>query len=223
MIAALTPVSGNSKTGPIATSYSSEDTCPPSCGMREACYAKTGRVRIHWGKVNRGERGRPWADFCAQVAALLPGQIWRHNVAGDLPGRGERINGRMLRRLVQANRGRRGFTYTHKRPDVANNAEHIRHANDHGFTVNLSANHPGEVDALVAIGCGPVVTAMPEGSPDRQQTAGGNVIIRCLAESGNTNCSICQLCAKANRIDAQGRWLVVGFTAHGALKKYYNH
>ncbi len=60
-------------------------------------------------------------------------------MAGDLPGHGDRIDTLMLAELVEASRGRRGFTYSHK-PASRENLAEIRRANRKGFTINLSAN-----------------------------------------------------------------------------------
>ena len=56
------------------------------------------------------------------------------------------INPRMLAELVAANRGKRGFTYTHKPPSQECAA--IRRANRNGFTINLSADTLEEEDKL---------------------------------------------------------------------------
>jgi hypothetical protein len=81
--------------------------------------------------------------------------LWRHNVAGDLPGNGDKINATMLAELVTANRGKRGFTYTHKHLS-AENLTAIRAANRSDFTI-LSANTLEEADALARKKAGPVV------------------------------------------------------------------
>jgi hypothetical protein len=54
-----------------------------------------------------------FADFLQAIRSLPAGQLWRHNQAGDLPHSGGRISRRFIRGIVAANRGRRGFTYTH--------------------------------------------------------------------------------------------------------------
>jgi hypothetical protein len=81
------------------------------------------------------------------VRRLPKHQIWRHNVAGDLPGNGDKINVQMLTELVEANRGKRGFTYTHRHLS-SEDLQAIRAANRSGFTINLSANTLDEADAL---------------------------------------------------------------------------
>ena len=107
--------SGNEKTGPIPVSTSSRTTCPPSCAFySKGCYAKGGPLALHWAKVSSGERGSNMSTFLSQIRALPTGQLWRHNQAGDLPGRGNRINRRELDQLAKANQGKRGWTYTHK-------------------------------------------------------------------------------------------------------------
>lgn len=55
-----------------------------------------------------------------------------------------------LGELVAANIGRRGFTYSHYR-DAAS-LEWIKHANQWGFTINLSANNLTDADRLADTG-----------------------------------------------------------------------
>ncbi len=78
------------------------------------CYAKSGPLALHWSKVSDGSRGTDWRTFCESIASLPEGQLWRHNQAGDLPGMNLEIDRIMLADLVDANKGRNGFTYTHK-------------------------------------------------------------------------------------------------------------
>ena len=79
--------SSNRKTGPIPTTYSERRTCPPSCAhYGEDCYGEDYYTRLNWDKVPK--RGALLPDLAASIAALKPGQLWRHNVAGDLPGEG---------------------------------------------------------------------------------------------------------------------------------------
>lgn len=140
MLVSLTLKSGNAKVGPIPVSTSSEDTCPTSCGMYRECYAKMGPLRIHWWAVTDGRRGDTWGEFNRKIGALPVGQLWRHNQAGDLPGVGDKLDTKALGELVKANRGRRGFTYTHKPLTTAAERKAVAKANAGGFTVNLSAD-----------------------------------------------------------------------------------
>jgi hypothetical protein len=155
--------SKNTKTGPIPVSTTSADTCPDACPLKNGggCYAEANfHLRQHWNKVTRNERGSGWGDFCEEIAALPDGQLWRHNQAGDLPGQGDAIDRSMLSQLVEANSGKRGFTYTHK-PMTPENRREIFNANKWGFTVNLSANNLAHADELAALEIAPVVTVLP--------------------------------------------------------------
>lgn len=216
----LVPVSSNSKTGPIPVSTSARDTCPPSCPFySRGCYAGGGPLGIHWRKVSGGTRGVSWPGFLAAVARLRPGQLWRHNQAGDLPGPGDRIDTQALAQLVDANRGKRGFTYTHKPctgddNQATANRSAVRFASGHGFTVNLSANSLRHADTLAALDAGPVVAVVPSDFPDRGETPGGLRVVVCPAQRiPGMSCDRCRLCSLANRS------FVIGFRPHGSARK----
>jgi hypothetical protein len=204
--------SANRKTGPIPVSTSERGTCPPSCTFYKAgCYADYGKLGHHWRGTE--DRGLPWDEFVRRIAMLVPGQIWRHNVAGDLPGEGEAIDAAMLSRLVRANRGKRGFTFTHKHAS-ARNREAIKKANAQGFAVNLSADSVEDVDRLLDYKVGPAVVVLPEDAPDKLETPAGRSIVVCPAETTKNavQCRDCGLCAKT------WRKVVIGFRAHGPDK-----
>lgn len=210
----LTRKSSNAKTGPIPVSTTSGSTCPPACPFNRdnegGCYADSGPLAIHWKKVTAGERGVSLDEFCEQIERLPEGQLWRHNQAGDLPGIGDHIAPVALRKLVAANAGRRGFTYTHK-PMNEHNQQLVRDANAQGFTVNVSTNSIAEVDEAMALKL-PVVTILTKGDKV-QMTEDGNRVVRCPAEYRDTNCAECGLCAVPDRSYA------IGFTPHGSGKK----
>lgn len=203
--------SANVKTGPIPVTYSARETCPPSCPhYRADCYAEDYYTRMTWDKVPA--RGGDIGALCGNVAALPPGQLWRHNVAGDLPGTGESVDPVQLGQIVAANIGKRGFTYTHK--TAPENLQWIKHANDWGFTVNLSADNAGHADQLADTGAGPVVCIVPMDTPEKTTTPAGRSIVVCPAQTrDNVTCADCQLCQRTNRA------VVVGFRAHGTRAK----
>ena len=214
----FSPCSRNAKTGPIPTSTTAADTCPRSCPMFSTCYAKGGPQAMHWNKVTNRERGGTLRNLCDHVAALPENQVWRHNVSGDLPGTGERINGRQLQLLVNANAGKRGFTYTHKRPEVADNAAHIARANRDGFTINLSANTLAETDEYLALDIGPVVTVLAADQTENTRTPNGARVVVCPAtQRDDVTCATCKLCQVRNR------GVVIGFPVHGSRKNQANN
>lgn len=203
--------SANSKTGPIPVTYSQRETCPETCPhYRSDCYAEDYYTRINWEKVPA--RGGDIDALCNSIAALPPGQLWRHNVAGDLPGAGVTVDPGLLGEIVRANIGKRGFTYTHK--TAPDNLQWIKHANDWGFTVNLSADDAGHADTLADTGAGPIVCIVPMDTPEKTVTPAGRPIVVCPAQSrDDVTCADCQLCQRANRA------VIVGFRAHGTRAK----
>jgi hypothetical protein len=214
MNTSLTVISHNVKTGPIPVSTSSKVTCPDACPFKSGgCYAQGGPLNIHWNKVTSGERGTDFDTFCKSIAKLPKGQLWRHNQSGDLAGENNVIDVDKLKQLTNANRGRKGFTYTHK-PMTPENAEAVKHANDNGFTVNLSANNLRHADELKALNVGPVVVVLPSDQVGNTVTPEGNKVVVCPATyREGVNCANCQLCQKVNRS------VIVGFPAHGNAKK----
>lgn len=218
----LTLKSANAKVGPIPVSTTTATSCPDACPLKAGgCYANAGPIALHWRKVTTEQRGSDWATFIAQIAALPPGQLWRHNQAGDLPGHGNRIDVDQLYALVDANTGKRGFTYTHKPvtgddPRARINRIAVARANDRGFTVNLSANTLAEADTLAALNIGPVavIQDVVEGERHDTTTPGGLPVKTCPATyRDDTTCASCQLCQRRDRK------VIVGFPAHGTQVK----
>jgi len=190
----LTLKSANVKTGPIPVSTTERDSCPADCKMKAECYAASGPLALHWAAVSMKTRGTSWGEFCSTIARLPDNQIWRHNQAGDLPQQNGTIDAAKLGELVAANTGKRGFTYSHHR-DAASIAW-IRHANNWGFTVNLSANDLNDADYLADQNAGPVVVC-----PATQRD--------------DVSCATCQLCQRQ-------RAAIVGFPAHGSRHRTIN-
>lgn len=213
----FTRVSRNRKTGPIPTTNTDASSCPPSCKLRGAgCYAELGHVAIHWRRLSQDSgAGLDLDQFCAYIRTLPGGSLWRHNVGGDLPGDGDTIDTRALDRIARANRGRRGFTYTHK-PLTPDNAAAIQSANDRGFTINLSADNAGAADNLARFGF-PVVVIIPDDAPKVTRTPRGRKIVHCPAEnSARITCSNCGLCALRDRP------YLIGFKPKGARARTVN-
>ena len=207
----LTLKSSNAKTGPIPVSTTEKASCPPDCAMREGCYAASGPLALHWATVSAGKRGTDWPTFTASIAALPEGQFWRHNQAGDLPVKDASIDAVKLGQLVHANAGRRGFTYSHHRD--AESINWIRHANNWGFTVNLSANDLLDADMLANHKAGPVVVVLPSTTAANTVTPAGRKVVICPAtQRDDVTCASCQLCQRQ-------RDVIVGFPAHGIRRR----
>jgi hypothetical protein len=159
-------VSQNAKTGPIPASIVERASCWSGCVLYEnGCYAESGALAMHWDRVSRGFAGGSWSEFCAKVAALRPGRLWRYAQAGDLPGYGPQIDGTLLEELGAANACKDVIAFTHKPvlgddPIVVENRRLIAAAIMAGFTINLSADNPAHADRLAELGIAPVVTVL---------------------------------------------------------------
>jgi len=225
----LTPKSGNSKTGKLPVSMSHKGTCPDSCSMKTACYAKVGRLGLVWHKLGMGwlTNGTSFKEFCDKVKTLKV-TTWRHNQSGDLTGCNNRLHRGRCLQLARANaadgRNRGGYTYTHYSPlpvkgKVApavaeHNRQVIRDMNAQGFVVNLSGDNLEHADELADLGIGPVVTVLPMDAPRRMKTPKGRHVVVCPAIlNEGMQCIDCKVCGKGNRK------AIIGFPAHGSLAK----
>ncbi len=207
----------NRKTGPIMVTTSPRASCPDACPLRRhakgdlagACYAEHGFLAGYvWHNLDRLPIGASFKkgqikiysfeELLTAIRALPAGSLWRHNQAGDLPSNDQRtINRAKLRRLVEANHGRRGFTYTHF--DVLGNRSNrkaVREANDKGFTVNLSADSLRQADVLADLAIAPVTAVVPSDMKKNGQTPAGRAAVICPAViNKRTTCATCGLCA----------------------------
>jgi hypothetical protein len=210
--------SNNKKTGKIPVSTTERASCWSGCAFfGQGCYAELGHVAMHWRKVSNGTNAIGWEAFCSKVKALPLGQLWRHNQAGDLPGYGAAIDTKALTALVQANAGKKGFTYTHKPmlplnsklPEVSRNRAAVEEANKQGFTINLSGNNLAHADQLYDLGIAPVVCVLPSTQTTNCVTPKGRKVVVCPAtQRDDVNCKSCGLCQRL-------RDCIVGFPAHG--------
>lgn len=207
------PRSLNQKLGGIPASWSERGTCPPSCGLYEAgCYASYGKLGFHWRNVPRD--GLPWDGFLEKVRGLPESQVWRHNVAGDLQGNGHIVDTKALSELVEANRDRRGFSFTHLPMIYQINRAAVALANTAGFTINLSGDTLAIADEYADLGVAPVTVLLPHDAPIRLKTPAGRRVTVCPAETSSTTCLECQLCAIPDRKT------IIGFRSHGNYRKH---
>jgi hypothetical protein len=241
-----TAKSSNVKTGPMPVSTTSKETCPKDCPfMGNGCYAESGPLAFLWANLSKAEPGQTfkngsatmpalsWSSFCGKVSALPDDTVWRHNQAGDLPNTFGMVSDTLLTELVTANRGKRGFTYTHH--NVLQN-EHNRNvvafANREGFTINLSGNNLAHADLLADLAIAPVVTVLPASFQRAFDKSGwtedletyrnrtrdiatpkGRKVAPCPATYlDDVSCATCKLCA------VRDRKVIVGFPAHGSGK-----
>lgn len=213
--------SGNKKIGLIPSTTSEMSTCPSTCAFHnKGCYAGFHNLINNWRKVSEGKRGSDWDNLCNEIRKLPDNQIWRHNVAGDLPGKDGKIDTKELAKLVRANKGKRGFTFTHKPVSFSGqgiiNARAIHAANKQGFTINLSTESIEQADQYLKLGIGPVALVVPSDIKYKSfKTPAGNQVVICPAvtHKDKIKCKNCGLCAIPNRKS------IIAFPAHGPSKK----
>lgn len=216
----LTRQSSNKKTGKIAVSTTSQDSCPSDCPLATSgCYAKSGPLKLHWDKVSQGPmskqaRGTDLMSFCDSLRALPDGSCFRHNQAGDLPHYSGFINYKALELITDACASRKlvAWTYTHHKVDNAHNREVIQKAIIDGLTVNVSAHSQQHAADCHKQGL-PSVCIVPRGETRKNWEHDGVKFLVCPAQTSEKTCSDCKLCAIADRS------CVVAFKAHGTQAK----
>ena len=223
--ATLTDRSSNAKIGPISCVTVTNKTCPDACPLkRNGCYADYSHVGALWRKMSEALPGDSVPHGRASVKvhsfeAMLDWitntatRLWRYGIAGDLPGEGDKIDAAALSRIVEANKGRMGFAYTHKPTTDKANRNAIEAANRDGLAVNVSTNSVDHADKVKASGIkAPVVTIVPADTLNNFKTPAGHQVVICPAVTQKLTCLECKLCARPNRKS------IVAFPAHGAGK-----
>lgn len=218
----LTPVSGNSKVGPIKVTTTEKKSCPKECGIMDECYANGYHLNMHWTKVSSHERGDNWWGFVDRVKRFRKGELWRHNQAGDLPKDEEqsadvdRLDSDKCMALADAASHTDGWTYTHYDPTDKHNGEVIKNMNTiGGLVVNLSADTLDKADEYHELGIAPVTVPLPADAPHLgNKTPNGLPIVVCPAQTNEEiQCATCELC------QVRDRKSIVGFLAHGVKAK----
>lgn len=227
--------SSNKKVGSLPVTITEAASCPKTCPhINGNCYGKTGPQSWIWAKVNKGTAGKNlsgWDEFCKKISALPAGQPWRHNTTGDLFHVDGLIRLDLLKKLIDANRGKRGWTYSHHLLNT-HNTEALKYATNNEFTINASCETLEQSDKALNKGLNAaciVSSNRPELIPfsslkDKRtyyrqtapiKTPQGRRLVICPAQKSDSQaCKTCLLCSKQSK----GKW-AVGFVAHGNNKK----
>jgi len=228
----LTLRSKNRKTGDIPVTTTEAKSCPACPFAGNGCYADAQPLKGVWDKV--ATEGFGIDELCSRIESLPTSQLWRMNQAGDLAHDNQNIDSLSLYKLVKANRGKRGFTYTHHDMTKNHNRVMVSIANDRGFTVNLSGNNLSHADALADLAIAPVTTVVPADYERRNAkkawtetlpefrariaklppltTPKGRKASLCPATYLDTNCKDCGICQKQRKA-------IIAFPAHGFRKR----
>ena len=224
----LTVPSSNSKTGAIAVSTTSRDSCADDCPLKgdDGCYAEAGYyTRLHWDYVTSGKRGVPPLEFIMQVSKLPANEMFRHDIAGDLwkhPENSKQIYFPYLEKLAKASSHLyAAWTYTHHTLDGidgARNKQAIFDVEQYDFIINISTESLDVAAKWQKEGF-MVTVVQPEGGPTAFRHNDVS-FVQCPATLPNSTIT-CQTCGgrKGKPLCATIRKVVVVFPAHGSRKK----
>lgn len=219
--------STNDKIGKIPATRTEKKSCPITCPLyNSGCYAKTGPESWQWAQKKMEKNAITWQELLQKIQDLPENQLWRHNTAGDLPQDGMgNININAFMDLVMANKGKKGFTYTHHALNTHNLAV-IKQANFFGFAVNISTESIEQADKVMTEHNLPAVAVIHSDLAAKRflRTESGRKVIICpaaLHKEGiiggkKISCETCGICANIDRET------IVAFPAHGVRKELVN-
>lgn len=197
--------SSNSKIGPIATSYRSQETCPTDCRFLPAndggCYA-TGRINGMAKKYSSS-----WS--MAQIYNKIKGApLFRDRVVGDVMN-GDEVDYEYLRVIGVAAKAADVpvFSYTHAWANMD------RSRIPDNYVMNASTESVSEATRAISLGFPTVITNddVREG-----EMIAGKRVVTCPAQTrDNVTCATCKLCSKPQR-KALVRFLVHGIARNKA-------
>ena len=215
----LSRVSSNKKTGPIAVTTTSKNSCSASCGMRDVCYAASGPLALHWAAVSNGSRSSEWRKHLNDLESLPFGSPLRLNQAGDLVASASgRLSRAFLNGLLAVVKARRlqAWTYTHHDHTLGDNGQLLRRANREGLRINVSTETEESADRAIASGLPAVLAVSSKETRTVWRTPARNLVKVCPAQLRDTDCNRCMLCHK------RGSKVIIAFLAHGSRKSRAN-
>jgi hypothetical protein len=192
-------VTDNSKTGKVSASYSSQESCPPTCTLRgEGCYAEHGMMAIHTRRLNNSGVTDAEAIALEEAAAIdgLTGKRpLRIHAVGDCrtPEAADIIAGAAHR--YTAKHDQPAWTYTHAWANV--HRDHFGSA----ISVLASCESTEQFDAVRAAGYAPALVVDKHESPRAFRADDGTLMIPCPAQTHEgTQCIDCKLCWRADAL-----------------------
>lgn len=205
----LIDVSGDRKTGPIPVVWGSKNTCPPTCGLYELCYAKMGHSNIHF---NNAANGVSFDKVINWVHKIRKHSVWRFGVSGELPGNHVNLDADNIVKLAKANAKKDAIIYTHY-PINEHNLSLAKVVKAMNLIINFSCDSIDAVKTVVANKLN-AVTYTAWDDQRKSWTQDGIKFVTCPNQTlkSKPQCMDCKLCAK-------DRDYVIVFRAHGVAKK----
>jgi hypothetical protein len=218
-------VSSNSKTGNIAVTSTSSNSCPTSCPFIKTvivdavkmqlngCYADYSYTGIQWRKLD--VIGLDYAQLLSNIRHMDKFAKLRLNVMGDLPHKEQTILVDLFNQLIDiiVKRQLKTILYTHHDLSIESNLIALQSAYKQGLHVNASCESIEQAKTALDNGINAVLV-MPLNSPKVQKIDDVKVV-QCPNEyNEKIQCINCMLCAK----DRTQNRVIIGFTAHGTGK-----
>lgn len=198
----LVPKTNNKKTGKVAATYITGDTCPPRCPFLGDCYANQGTMGNSPFKI-ADKYGQDVQIAADKLRDLPTGTLVRHAVSGE-------PTVEYVAAMREAHEDRPdtlGWTYLHSWPDRSP-AEFPRN-----FVPNASCETAEEIEKAQANGWDTVLVATGEDDPLLGTKIADKRVIVCPNQTRGVTCAECRLCMK------QDRAVTIAFLPHGAHKK----
>ena len=199
----LVPKTNNKKTGKVAATYITGDTCPDRCPFLKICYANQG-VKGNTPFKTAEKYGTEDLTRTADGIRNLPqGTLVRHAVSGE-------PTPEYVAEMGQAHIDRPdtlGWTYLHSWPDRSP-AEFPSN-----LVPNASCETPEELEKATANGWDTVLVATGEDDELIGQKVAGKRVIVCPNQTRGVTCAECKLCMKRDRA------VTIAFLPHGAKNK----
>lgn len=207
----LVEKSGNTKTGIMSVTYTTDNTCPERCPLKNnGCYAKNFPCCMQWKKAySKGVTPDQLKNVVENSNAT---EIIRHNVAGDIAKENtNEINESLVKNLVAAYKGHKAYTYTHCEINERN-IKIVKEACENGFIINFSTENMEDLKKAMDAGCNAVIACNT--ISDRVIIKNGVKIVCCpnALNKENVHCANCGLCMKK-------RDFAIAFPIHGNGKK----
>ena len=200
------PQSGNTKTGVMSVTYTTDNTCPDRCPFKNnGCYAKNFPCCLQWKKA--AQKGVTPEKLPEVVKNSAHTEVIRHNVAGDIAKNNSNyIDADLVNNLIKAYKNLKAFTYTHC-SIVKKNIDIVLKAMQAGFIINFSTENVKDLKKAMQAGCNAVIAC--NSMKNNIVVKDGIKIVKCPATyKDNIHCVNCGLCAKK-------RDFAIAFPVHG--------
>jgi hypothetical protein len=206
--------SHNKKTGAMAVTSTSSNSCPLTCGLYNDCYGKSSYTRIQWDKLDK--KGIDFNQLINLINSLRKNSPIRFNVVGDLTNNNGVVDSTKLIKLANTvkNRALDMILYTHLELSYLN-VKGFQLAFSKGLNINISCESIQKAKKALNYGLNSVIV-LPMGSINKVLKIDDLIIVRCPNEyNPKIQCINCMLCSK----DRVKKRVVVAFTAHSTTKK----